>query len=77
MRLSKRQGSVRARASQYSLCSRTDDDVLLRGLQRAQHRHGAAEKLESAAIGGNVLMVAAARAEEVAQLIVSSTEPGG
>jgi DNA-binding transcriptional MerR regulator len=54
-----------------------DDDVLSRGFQHAQHGDGAAEELESAAIGGNMLMVAAARAEKVAQLIISSTEPGG
>src|SRR3954454_18029902 len=70
-------GSVRARASKYNLYSRMDDDVLSRGLQHAQHGHGAAEELESAAIGGNVLMVAGARAEKVAQFIVSATEPGG
>ena len=41
-------GSVRARASKYNLCSRTDDDVLSRGFQDGQHRHGAAEELEMA-----------------------------
>src|SRR5215203_1427232 len=70
-------GSVRARASKYSLCSRTCGDVQSCGFQDGQHRHGAAEELESAAIGGNVLMVAGARAEEVAQFIVSPAEPGG
>src|SRR3982750_2586384 len=33
-------GSVRARASKYNLCSRTDDDVRSRGFQDGQHRHG-------------------------------------
>src|SRR3954464_10353944 len=70
-------GSVRARASQYNLCSRTCDDVPSRGFQDGQHRHGAAEELESAAISGNVLMGAGARAEKVAQFIVSPAEPGG
>src|SRR3954453_8590868 len=70
-------GSVRARASRYNLCSRTCGDVPLRGFQDGQHRHGAAEKLESAASGGNVLMVAGAEAEKVAQFIVSATEPSG
>ncbi len=70
-------GSVRARASKYSLCSRTCGDVPSRGFQDGQHRHGAAEELESAAIGGNVLVVAGARAEEVAQVIVCATEPSG
>ena len=60
-----------------SLCSRTCGDVPSRGFQDGQHRHGAAEELESAAIGGNVLVVAGARAEEVAEFIVSPTEPGG
>src|SRR3954468_16515505 len=71
------QGSVRARASKYNLCSRTGGNVLSRSFQDGQHGHGAAEELESAAIGGNVLVGAGARAEEVAQSIVSATESGG
>src|SRR4051812_47699990 len=71
-----RHGSVRARASKDNLCSRTDDDVPSCGFQDGQHRHGAAEELESAAIGGNGLVVAGARAVEVAQFIVSPAEPG-
>src|SRR3954447_1576082 len=70
-------GSVRARASKYSLCSRTCGNVPSRGFQDGQHRHGAAEEVESAAIGGNVLVVAGARAEKVAEFIVSPAEPGG
>src|SRR4051812_16887685 len=70
-------GSVRARASKYNLCSRTCGDVPSRGFQDGQHRHGAAEELESAAIGGNGLVVAGVRAEEVAQFIISPAEPGG
>src|SRR3954462_157157 len=70
-------GSVRARASKYSLCSRTCGNVPSRGFQDGQHRHAAAEEVESAAIGGNVLVVAGARAEKVAEFIVSATEPGG
>jgi hypothetical protein len=46
-------------------------------LQHAQHGHGAAEELESAAIGGNMLVMTGARAEKVAEFIVSATEPGG
>src|SRR3954467_15753345 len=50
-------GSVRARASKYR--PRWDEaDPRLRSLQDGQHRHGAAEELESAAVGGKVLMVA-------------------
>src|SRR3954451_4820770 len=76
-RLSALSGSVRARASKYDLCSRTSGDVPSRGFQDGQHRHGAAEELEPAAIGGNVLVVAGVRAEEVAEFIVCATEPGG
>ena len=68
-------GSVRARASKYNLCSRTCGDVPSRGFQDGQHRHGAAEELEPAASGGNGLVVAGGRAEEVAQFIVSPAEP--
>src|SRR3954469_16035748 len=70
-------GSVSTRASKYSLCSRTGDDVRSRGFQDGQHRHGAAEELESAAIGGNMLVMAGAEAEKVAQFVVSPAEPGG
>ena len=70
-------GSVSTRASKYSLCFRTGGNVPSRGFQDGQHGHGAAEELESAAIGGHVLMLAGARAEEVAQFIVSPAEPGG
>ena len=47
------------------------------GLQDGQHGHAAEEELESAAVGGHVLMVAGARAEKVAEFIVSATEPSG
>src|SRR5215211_7133340 len=67
-------GSVRARASQYRL-NWNEADPGSCSLQDGQHRHGAAEELESAAIGGNVLVVAGTRAEEVAQFIVSATDP--
>ena len=70
-------GSVSTRASKYSLCSRTGGNVPSRGFQDGQHGHGAAEELESAAIGGNMLVVAGARTEKVAQFIVSPAEPGG
>src|SRR3954453_18454536 len=70
-------GSVRSRASKYRLCSRTCGDVPSRGFQDGQHGHAAAEELESAAIGGNVLVVAEARAGKVAQFVGGSAEPGG
>jgi HTH-like domain len=69
-------GSVRARASKYRL----NWDEANRGscgLQNGQHGRGPPEVEQSAAIGGNMLMVAGARAEEVAQFIVSPAEPGG
>jgi len=47
------------------------------GLQDGQHGHTPPEVEQSAAIGGNMLMVAGAEAEEVAQFIVSPAEPGG
>src|SRR3954447_22314468 len=71
-----RGGSVRSRASQYRL-SWNEADPRSRGLQDGQHRHGPPEVEESAAIGGNVLMGVGARAEEVAQFIVSPAEPSG
>ncbi len=75
--LGPQEGSVRARASKYNLCSRTGGNVPSRGFHDGQHGHGAAEELESAAIGGNVLVEAGTRAEEVAEFIVGSAEPGG
>lgn len=47
------------------------------GFEDAQHDHGSAEGEQSAASGGNVLVVAEAEAEKVAELIVASAEPGG
>src|SRR4051812_12739546 len=70
-------GSVRARASKYNLCSRTGGNVPSRGFHDGQHGHAVAEELESAAIGGNMLVVAGARAEKAAQFIVSAAEPSG
>jgi hypothetical protein len=69
-------GSVSTRASKYSLCPRTCSDAPLCSFQDGQHRHTPPEE-ESLAVGGHMLMVAGARAEKVAQLIVSATEPGG
>jgi len=66
-------GSVRTRASQCRLKANPGSC----GLQDGQHGHTPPEVEESAAIGGNMLMVAGAEAEEVAQFIVSPAEPGG
>src|SRR5215207_4847438 len=69
-------GSVRARASQYRL-NWNEADPGSCGLQDGQHGHTPPEVEESAAIGGNMLMVAGARAEEVAEFVVGLAEPGG
>ena len=74
--LRRSEGSVRARANQYRL-SWDEANPGSCGLQDGQHGHAPPEELESAAIGGNMLMVAGARAEEVAQFIVCATEPSG
>jgi hypothetical protein len=42
-----------------------------------QHGRGPPEVEESAAIGGNVLMVAGAEAEKVMEFVVGLAEPGG
>lgn len=45
--------------------------VPLRRFQGNQHGHGAAEKEHSAAVSGNVLVVAGTGSEEVMQLVVA------
>src|SRR5215218_210595 len=70
-------GSIRARASKYSLCSRMWGDVPSSDFQDDQHGRSPPEVEQSLAIGGYVLVGAGARAEDVAQFIVSATEPGG
>src|SRR5215204_1166566 len=67
-------GSVRARASPYRL-SWNEANPGSCGLQDGQHGHTPPEVEQSAAIGGNVLVVARVRAEEVAQFIVGPAEP--
>jgi len=52
-------------------------EVRLCGFKDAQQGHGSAEEEQSAASGGTMLVVAGAEAEEVAELIVASAEPGG
>src|SRR5215218_4251151 len=69
-------GSVRARANKYNLCSRTCGDVPSRGFQDGQHRHGPPEVKQLLAVGGNMLVVAGARAEKVAEFVVGPAEPG-
>src|SRR3954471_1348576 len=69
-------GSVGTRARKYRL-NWNEADPGSCGLQDGQHGRGPPEVEQSAAIGGYVLMVAGAEAEEVAQFIVSAAEPGG
>jgi hypothetical protein len=69
-------GSVRARASKYRL-SWDEANPGSCGLQDGQHGRGPRRWSSLRRVGGNVLMVAGARAEEVAQFIVSAAEPGG
>jgi hypothetical protein len=47
------------------------------GFEEAQHGHGPAKEEQSAAVGGDRLVVAGAKAEEVAELVVTAAEPGG
>jgi hypothetical protein len=63
-------GSVSTRASKYSLCSRTCGDVSSCGLQDGQHGRGPPEVEQSLAVGGNMLVMAGAEAEKVAEFIV-------
>ncbi len=56
---------------------RMSSSVWLRGFHDAQHSPRATEKLQSAAVGGNMLVVTCAEAKEVAQLVVGPAEPGG
>ena len=71
-----RAGSVRARASQYRLTWNEANPGSC-GLQDGQHCHTPPEKEESLAVGGHMLMVAGARAEDVAQFFVRPAEPSG
>jgi hypothetical protein len=69
-------GSVRARANKYRLCWDEANPGSC-GLQDGQHGHTPPEVEQSASVGGNMLMVAGAEAEEVAQFVVGPAEPGG
>ena len=69
-------GSVRARANKYRPCW-NEADPWSRGLQDGQHGRGPPEEEQSASVGGHVLVMAGAEADEVAQFIVGLAEPGG
>ena len=47
------------------------------GFEEAQHGRGPAKEEQSAAVGGDRLVVAGAETEEVAELVVTAAEPGG
>src|SRR6187200_3222835 len=51
--------------------------VRLRGFQDGEHSSGATKVKQALAAGGDILLVACARAEMVAELIIASTEPLG
>ncbi len=70
-------GSVSTCTSKYSLCPRTCSDAPLCGFQDGQHHHTPPEVEQSASVGGHVLVMTGARAEKVADLVVSATEPSG
>src|SRR3954468_23094970 len=69
-------GSVSTRASKYCL-SWDEANPGSRGLQDGQHGRGPPEVEESLAVGGNMLVMAGAEAEKVAQFIVGPAEPSG
>ena len=46
-------------------------------MQDGQHCRGPLEVEQSAAVGGNVLMMAGAQVEEVAQFVAGAAEPSG
>lgn len=70
-------GSVRAHAGEYDLRFQARGGAVPCGFQDGQHGHCAAEVEQSAACGGDALVVAGARSEEVAQFLVGSAEPAG
>ncbi len=49
----------------------------LGGFQDGQHGHGPAKEAQPAMVDGDMLVMAGAGAEKVAQLVVTSTELGG
>src|SRR3954452_18429076 len=70
-------GCVRSGADGWNQVFGTGADVPLRGFQDGQHGRGAAEELQSTIMGRHVLVGAGTRAEEVAQFVIATTEPGG
>src|SRR5215217_8813482 len=50
-------------------------ELRLRGLEHGERAAGTTEVKQATAVGGDGLVVAGARAEEVAELVVASTEP--
>ncbi len=58
-----------------NLTTRDDGWFRLRHLQDSERSGGAAELKQTTAVGGDVLVMAGLEAEEVAELVVASTEP--
>ena len=50
-------------------------ELRLRGLHDRKRSRGATEVEQATAVGGDVLVVASVRAEEVAEFVVAATEP--
>lgn len=70
-------GSVRLRATKFIRTCGTCTAVPLCRFQDGQHGRGAAKGAQPAMVGGDMLVVAGAGSEKVAQLVVTATEPGG
>ena len=76
LELDDQRGYVRVRASKYGVCSCMGGGWL-GGFQDGQHGHAPAKEAQPVMVGGDMLAVAGAGAEKVAQLIMTSTEPPG
>ncbi len=61
----------------HNLRFRKSGSVGLRSFHDAKHGRRATEKLQSAAVGGNMLVTASTEAKKVAQFVVAPAEPGG
>jgi hypothetical protein len=70
------EGCVRVRVSRCRLCS-CGDGGWSGGFQDGQHGHAPAEEEQSAAISWDMLVVVGSEAQEVAEFVVTSAEPGG
>jgi hypothetical protein len=60
-----------------SIAGSMKDEIFSGGLQHSQDRCGAAKEVKPAVVGGDLLIGAGAGTEEVAQLVVGTTEFSG